>query len=99
MSQSGRLLMARIVPHKLACQLLSVADKPLRLFAQLVLLRVGAMLLTAFTHSYLPGTSSVIETTPCVRSSNLKTPDQADHSGNGLLLSQVLWLRAERTFI
>jgi CBS domain containing-hemolysin-like protein len=47
---SSRLLMARIVPHELACQLLSFADQPLGLLAQLVLFRAGAVLLTALAH-------------------------------------------------
>jgi hypothetical protein len=74
-SQSGRLLVARIVPHKLACQLLSFADQPLGLLAQLVLFRVGADLLTAFAHCLSPRILSIIGTTPYGLGSDLQSAD------------------------
>jgi len=82
--RSSRLLMARIGPHKLACQLLSLADQPLGLLAQLVLFRVGAMLLTAFAHCLLSGSGSLIETTPCRRGSNPQRAGQISSSGTKL---------------
>src|SRR5687768_9371015 len=47
-------LVAWIVPHKVACHLLSFFDVPRSLRAQLVLSRVGALLLTASAHRLPP---------------------------------------------